>query len=115
MSGRLTTHALDLARGAPAGDVVIEVRRVYSDGSGDVLARTRTNRDGRTDEPLVPPGELERGRYEIVFAVGAYHDANGARGFLDEVPVRFEITDPAADHHVPLLFTPWSYSVYRGS
>ena len=115
MSGRLTTHALDLARGAPAGGLAIEVRRVYSDGSGDVLLRTHTNSDGRTDEPLVAPGDLERGRYEIVFAVGAYHDRSGARGFLDEVPVRFEITDPAADHHVPLLFTPWSYSVYRGS
>ncbi len=115
MSGRLTTHALDLARGAPAAALDVELRRVYSDGSGDILLRTRTNADGRTDEPLVPAGELERGRYEIVFAVGAYHDARGGRGFLDEVPVRFEIVDAGADHHVPLLFTPWSYSVYRGS
>ena len=115
MSGRLSTHALDVARGRPAGGLGIELRRVHSDGSGDILLRTRTNADGRTDELLVPPGELQRGRYEIVFAVGDYHAGQGVRGFLDEVPVRFEVTEPDADHHVPLLFSPWSYTVYRGS
>jgi len=29
--------------------------------------------------------------------------------------VRFGIADPSAHYHVPLLASPWSYSVYRGS
>jgi HIUase/Transthyretin family len=28
---------------------------------------------------------------------------------------RFNIADPEAHYHIPLLFTPWSYSTYRGS
>jgi 5-hydroxyisourate hydrolase len=35
--------------------------------------------------------------------------------FLDEVVVHFAIADPDQHYHVPLLMTPWSYSVYRGS
>jgi len=35
--------------------------------------------------------------------------------FLDDVPIRFTITDPTANYHVPLLVTPWGYSTYRGS
>jgi 5-hydroxyisourate hydrolase-like protein (transthyretin family) len=35
--------------------------------------------------------------------------------FLDRVPLRFGISDPAAHYHVPLLTSPWSYSTYRGS
>ena len=51
--------------------------------------------------------------YEITFAVGAYFAGEG--GFLDEVPVRFTVTDASADLHVPLLVSPWSYTTYRGS
>jgi 5-hydroxyisourate hydrolase len=77
---------------------------------GRVLARAVTNADGRTDAPLLEA--LEAGIYEITFDAGAYL---GGEGFLDEVPVRFRVDDPAAHHHVPLLLSPWSYATYRGS
>jgi hydroxyisourate hydrolase len=115
--GDLTTHVLDLVRGGPAAGLAVELQRVYSDGSGEILAVARTNADGRTVEPLVEPGDLERGRFQLIFGIGDYlkRSSPGTVPFLDEVPVRFEITDPAAAHHVAMLFTPWSYQVYRGS
>jgi 5-hydroxyisourate hydrolase len=113
MTGALTTHVLDVAQGRPARGVGIELWR------GDVrIAATATNNDGRTDTPLVAPGSLEVGLYELRFAVGAYFAGSGIAAdppFLDVVPVRFGIADAGADHHVPLLVTPWSYSTYRGS
>lgn len=113
MTGALTTHVLDVAQGRPARGVRIELWR------DEVrIAAVVTNEDGRTDAPLVAPGSLEVGVYELRFAVGAYF-ANTATTadppFLDVVPVRFGIADACADHHVPLLVTPWSYSTYRGS
>ena len=111
MTGALTTHVLDVAQGRPARGVGIELWR------GEVrIAATVTNDDGRTDAPLVAPGTLEAGVYELRFAVGAYFASSGDDPpFLDVVPVRFGISDAGADHHVPLLVTPWSYSTYRGS
>jgi 5-hydroxyisourate hydrolase len=51
-----------------------------------------------------------------VFQVGAYFRAAGASSsFLDAVPVRFSVSDPAAHYHVPLLVSPFSYTTYRGS
>jgi 5-hydroxyisourate hydrolase len=55
---------------------------------------------------------MKAGAYELVFYVGDYF---GDRSFLDQVPVRFTISDPQAKYHVPLLVTPWAYSTYRGS
>jgi 5-hydroxyisourate hydrolase len=115
MTGALTTHVLDVAHGRPARGVGIELWR------DEVrIAEALTNEDGRTDAPLVAPGSLEVGVYELRFAVGTYFagngtDANADPPFLDVVPVRFGISDAGADHHVPLLVTPWSYSTYRGS
>lgn len=114
MSGKLTTHVLDTARGIPAAGVLIELRR-----GTNLLKTTRTNADGRTDEPLLAGDALEPGSYEVVFHVGDYFAEAGLAGgehpFLDEVPVRFGVADAGAHYHVPLLASPWSYSTYRGS
>jgi hydroxyisourate hydrolase len=104
----LTTHVLDIARGRPAAGVAIELAR-----DGAVIARAVTNADGRTDAPLLET--LEAGVYELRFAVGDYFGPGGEPPFLDVVPVRFGVSDPAAHHHVPLLVAPWAYSTYRGS
>lgn len=119
-TGQLTTHVLDTARGCPAAGVAIELlRHAPGETAPESLTRARTNADGRTDRPLVAAGELRVGRYELVFDVGAYFDAQGlAQGgqpFLDLVPVRFGVADAEASYHVPLLASPWAYSTYRGS
>jgi 5-hydroxyisourate hydrolase len=102
----LTTHVLDLASGLPAAGVAITLLR-----GDEVLARAVTNADGRTDGPLLDV--LERGEYELRFAVGDYFGVEPR--FLDVVPVRFGVGDPDAHHHVPLLVAPGGYSTYRGS
>jgi 5-hydroxyisourate hydrolase len=118
LSGFLTTHVLDTARGTPAAGVRIELFRLNGE-SREALGSDRTNADGRTDGPLLEGGEFERGVYEIVFHVGEYFEevveAGGEPPFLDRVPVRFGVSDPRAHYHVPLLASPWSYSTYRGS
>jgi 5-hydroxyisourate hydrolase len=121
MTGLLTTHVLDTARGRPAADMRIELFRLDPAGGGRILLkRTQTNVQGRTDAPLLAEDELRPGAYELVFEVGAYFAGQPEAGsadppFLDRVPVRFGVADPSAHYHVPLLTSPWSYSTYRGS
>ena len=109
MSGKLSTHVLDLARGKPAAGMTIELRSLPNNA---LLKTVRTNADGRTDAPLLVGDELKAGEYELLFHVGDYF---GDKSFLDCVPIRFRISDPHASYHVPLLCTPWAYSTYRGS
>ena len=121
MEGSLTTHVLDLARGCPAADVRVELWRLDTSdgGSRACLVTTRTNADGRTDEPLLAGADFTAGAYELLFDVGEYfagqESTTAAPAFLGQVPVRFYVADPVAHYHVPLLVTPWAYSIYRGS
>lgn len=116
MTGRLSLHVLDTARGRPAAGVGWELWRLEPDRR--LLNSGTTNADGRTDAPLVE-GKLDVGRYEIVYRVGDYFRAAGLAiaepPFFDEVPVRFAVADPGGHYHVPLLVSPWAYSTYRGS
>lgn len=116
--GKLTTHVLDTARGKPAAGVAIWLYRVTGN-SHKKIAEVVTNSDGRTDGPMLEGAALTAGQYELVFHAGDYLRATGqASGeviFLDKIPIRFGITDPAAHYHVPLLISPFAYSTYRGS
>lgn len=115
--GFLTTHVLDTTRGMPAAGMRIELFRL---GEHRVLLREMvTNSDGRTDSQILPKEEFEAGTYELVFHAGAYLDKVGVTPenprFLDEIPIRFGISDVSSHYHVPLLISAFGYSTYRGS
>lgn len=117
MAGYLTTHVLDTARGCPAQGLKIDLYRI--EGESRSLIRTlATNADGRTDQQILPADEFQTGTYELVFHAGAYLDATGTPPedprFLDVIPLRFGMSEPA-HYHVPLLLSPFGYSTYRGS
>src|SRR6056300_736373 len=117
MSGYLTTHVLDTARGCPAAGLAIDLYRITGETREHIRSLT-TNADGRTDSQILPADEFEIGTYELVFHAGAYLDATGtppeSPRFLDVVPIRFGMSE-AAHYHVPLLLSPFGYSTYRGS
>jgi 5-hydroxyisourate hydrolase len=115
--GQLTTHVLDTSAGLPAAAVHIEVHD-WSGSAPKLLTRTVTGRDGRCPEPLLIGGDFHAGRYALTFLIGEYFRARGTQlpepAFLEEAVIRIGIADPTAHYHVPLLISPWSYSVYRG-
>ncbi len=128
MAGKLTTHVLDTAHGCPAPDIEISLYSIASPSNNRILiTQVYTDRDGRTTQPLLADGDLRTGEYELVFAVGSYFvgiaslEENRTQvnlpkpAFLDRIPIRFQIADPDAHYHIPLLVSPWSYSTYRGS
>lgn len=121
MTGYLTTHVLDTARGCPAEGLEIALYRI----EGDTRTHLRTlitNDDGRTDSQILPEAEFAIGEYELIFHAGAYLDATGAQAgtppetprFLSTIPIRFGMSQPT-HYHVPLLISPFGYSTYRGS
>lgn len=106
----LSTHVLDATRGTPAAGVAVLVES-RADGAWEPAARGVTDADGRVTD-LGNPGA---GTHRLTFGTGAYFGRLGIAAFYPEVTVTFEVTDPAAHHHVPLLLSPFAYSTYRGS
>jgi 5-hydroxyisourate hydrolase len=132
MSGKLSTHVLDTAKGRPAAGLKIQLWKIEAD-ERRLLKEVITNQDGRTETPLLLGDELKPGVYELIFHVGPYFQNLSRRSvaeaeaaedaflkttedaFLGDVPVRFRILNPAENYHIPLLVSPWSYTTYRGS
>ena len=113
---KLTTHCLDTFSGKPAKGVKVDV--YFVSGKREKLNSIVLNNDGRTDKPLIEGNSYKEGKYEIVFFVGDYFKTFTnlpETPFLDEVVIKFGISNPSEHYHVPLLVSPWSYSTYRGS
>jgi len=117
--GRLSTHVLDNNSGKPAEGIAVELIELSRLGASRVVARAVTNSDGRTDQPLIGGRPVPIGRYELVFSVGRYFRERNVPltepPFLDDIALRFAVSEPEGHLHVPLLVTPWSYATYRGS
>ena len=113
---KLTTHCLDTFSGRPAKGVKVDVYSVSD--KREKLNSTVLNNNGRSDKPLLEGTNFKEGRYELVFFVGDYFKKITdlpATPFLNEIVIKFGVSDPKKHYHVPLLVPPWSYSTYRGS
>ena len=114
---KLTTHVLDVYSGKPGKGISVELYYL-NNSERKKITSVKLNNDGRVDSPLVDGKNFIKGKYELVFHIGDYFKnislANDVP-FLDDVVVRFGISDPSQHYHVPLLVSPWSYSTYRGS
>ncbi|WP_141502882.1 hydroxyisourate hydrolase [Paenibacillus luteus] len=127
MSGRITTHVLDLAGGKPVEGITIELWYLGEQAGGGDLGQSpklvgayRTNKDGRVDQPLLEGDGLRPGVYELIFAAGDFfrrttHLAAISESLFDYIPIRFHIRETGEHYHVPLLVAPGGYSTYRGS
>lgn len=114
---KLTTHVLDVSAGIPGANVRIELHSVSASGPR-LLSTQHTGQDGRCASPLLAGEDFQQGRYSLTFHVGEYFRSRGVSladpPFFEQAVIHFGIARPEQHYHVPLLVTPWSYSVYRG-
>jgi 5-hydroxyisourate hydrolase len=115
---RLTMHAIDTFHGATSAGLKFDLS-VLEGNKYRLIKSFETIVGGRTAQPLLTGDELKAGRYEMMLYFEEYFSKLGAKlpnpPFLTKVPIRFAIYDASQKYHVPVLFSPWSYSYYRGS
>lgn len=115
---RLTFHAVDVFHGATAAGLKLALSR-FEAGAWRPIKVVDAVAGGRTAEPLLAGEAYVAGRYEVLMHVGEYFERLRARlpqpAFLSRVPLRIVIHDASQRAHLPVLFSPWGYSYYRGS
>lgn len=94
----LSTHVLDTERGVPAAGVRVELYR-----GEELIAARETNEDGRVPDLA----DVEPGTYRLVFYP--------VSPFFRRVEAEVEIEPGRAHTHVPLILSPYSCTIYRGS
>ena len=105
---KLTTHVLDVFSGKPGKGIKVEL--FFLDGvNREKLCSIVLNNDGRSEKPLVENENFKNGKYELIFYIGDYFKKITKLDqlqFLDDVVVRFGISNNKENYHVPLLVSP---------
>ena len=110
----ITTHILDIARGAPATGVtvILEIRQA---GDWSPVGRGTTDDQGRLTS-LTDSRPLTPGTYRLTFDIGNYQKSQGVSApFFPEARITFIVKDTTRDYHVPLLVSPFGYNTYLGT
>ena len=114
---KLTTHVLDVYSCKPVSGIKVELNYLNKNQK-EKKNTVILNQDGRSDKPLLEGENFLNGKYELIFFIGEYFkniSKSDELPFLDDVVIRFGISNSKEHYHVPLLVSPWSYSTYRGS
>ena len=113
----ISIHAVDVARGVIAAGMEIALFALRPDGSPQLVAQGCAAANGLLEHSALAE-TFAPGAYRAVFQVAAYYRSCGVPlpsvPFLDAVAYDFGIADPAQHYHLPLKFTPWGYSCFRG-
>tara|TARA_B110000093_G_scaffold137509_1_gene147400 strand:+ start:25 stop:378 length:354 start_codon:yes stop_codon:yes gene_type:complete len=115
---KLTTHVLDIYSGSPGKGIKVDLYYYKNNDQKSKINNIILNNDGRSDQALIEGENFKEGKYELIFFIGDYFKeiTNIPKiPFLDDVVVKFGISNIKEHYHVPLLVSPWSYSTYRGS
>lgn len=120
----ITTHVLDIAKGCPARGVRVKLERIVAIAAQaadqattawELIGDGETDIDGRL-KTLVPPDvALTPSTYRLTFDTHGYARKNLFECFFPEVQIVFDSKDSSQHYHVPLLFSPYGYSTYRGT
>ncbi len=108
----VTSHLLNGADGTHAGLIPV---RLMNLNSGATLFATMLDTAGRLSETVRVEGKDQGDRFELVFLTGAYWSVRGYSDprVLDEIVLRFAMPDPDARYHMPIIFSPFSYSCWN--
>ncbi|KTS76995.1 hydroxyisourate hydrolase [Pseudomonas oryzihabitans] len=110
----LSVHVLNLETGVPSAGVHVTLERQVGE-SWQPMAEEVTNEQGRVPALFPEDQTFAKGEYRLVFKTGDYYRQQGRSAFFPEIPVVFEVTQPAQHYHIPLLLSPYGFSTYRGS
>jgi 5-hydroxyisourate hydrolase len=102
----ISTHVLDTASGLPAAGIPVSLQGGAEDGGWTEIGVGTTDADGRVGA-LAGESGIGPGVYLLIF--------DTETPFFEQVIVTFSVTEEDERLHIPLLLSPYGYTVYRGS
>lgn len=109
----ISAHVLDIMRGSGGGGVPITLLIKEKDGSWKAIKTMTTDSMGRVEsfgEDVKPSVNT----YKLHFDMSNYGGSSQAH-FFPEINVVFDVKDASTDYHIPVVFSPYGYSTYRGN
>ena len=115
-SVRITSHVLDVSRGAPAAGIVVRLEhRAGDEEEWRLVGTSRTSADGRVTDLSPASAPPTAGQYRLTFETRAYFAGQAVTALYPAVVIVIDAAAGESHYHLPLLLSPFGYTTYRGS
>ncbi|MEM8645622.1 MAG: hydroxyisourate hydrolase [Pseudomonadota bacterium] len=112
----LSTHTLNAVDGSHAGGIALNLQRIGPDGQRHDVLSGQTDASGRFLQEIALDEADANATYELVLQTGAYFKERGVEAtpmqICHETVIRFQMPDPDARYHIPMMLAPNSHSVW---
>lgn len=111
---QLSTHILDVSKGAPARDISIKLEK-YNEQTKiwSFVEEKKTDLNGRISD-FLNSEKNNLGIYKLTFYTNEYYEKEGKESFYPFIEVPFQIKDQN-HYHVPITLSAFGYATYRGN
>jgi 5-hydroxyisourate hydrolase len=112
-AAEISTHVLDLESGVGGEGISVALMKKNSDKTWTKVGEATTGENGRVKD-FGDSALFSQGIYKVTFDMTTYSKARPTP-FFPEIEIVFNVTDPSAHYHVPVVVSPYGYSTYRGN
>ncbi len=111
---QLSSHILDVSKGAPAVDVTIQLHK-YNEKTKTwtLIDEKKTDKNGRITD-FLKQDKSNIGIYKLTYFTSPYFKKDAIESFYPFIEVVFQINDEN-HYHVPITLSAFGYSTYRGN
>ncbi len=110
----ISVHAIDVTEAIPAKGMKVEIFKLEAN-CRSLIVKTTIGENGSLAASV---DTAHRGVYEAVIYIGDYFRNKGLDlpdpAFIEIIPFQFGVADETQHYHLPLKFTPWGFSLFRG-
>ena len=111
---KLTSHTLNGTDGSHAASIPVTLEHVKSK---KVIFVREMDHGGRLSIDINPSELIENEMYQLIFNVSDYWKEKKISDpdLLNEIAIRFKVTDLCGSYHIPVILSPNSYTVWKSS
>lgn len=111
---QLSSHILDVSKGAPASDVTIKLEKYNEVTKNWIFVEEKlTDKNGRISD-FLSSEKSNLGVYKLTYFTSEYFKKDAIESFYPFIEVVFQIKDNN-HYHVPITLSAYGYSTYRGN
>jgi 5-hydroxyisourate hydrolase len=108
----LTSHTLNGTDGTHAGGIKVTLTNL---NSRETIFESYMDDGGRLSQEISEDKIDTQATYELVFDVKAYWATQEIHATVTQIALRFEMLDPSGLYHMPVIFSPNSYSMWTSA
>lgn len=111
---KIVVFVLDTNLGKPAYGMPIKLHSLDINNEWELLTEGTTDEDGCIEDLISKDTVIKSGRYRLVYETAIYFERLGISSLFSQVLVEVNLGDEEK-YVLPLLISPFAYTIYRGS